>query len=119
MLASAGATCADSLIDTTRAVDGPPSYLVTTSELIARRLRSHSSSFLLCYVQRAKYQPELGGRVTARFTVQKSGRAVNIQTFGFDAEIDQCICEKLSAMEFGELDRAETVEYPFLFSPGA
>lgn len=116
---AAGATCADSLIDATRAIDGPASYAVSSGERINREIRSHAPLFKLCYLQRLKNLPDLGGRVTARFTVQKSGRAVNIQTFGFDAEIDQCICERLSAIDFGALDRAETIEYPFLFSPGA
>jgi hypothetical protein len=115
----AGASCADSIIDTTRAVDGPTSYVITTDELVARQIRQRLPEFQLCYIARAKYEPELRGRVTVRFTVQKTGRAVNIHTFGFDADIDQCVCAKLSALTFGSFDRDETVEYAFLFSPGA
>jgi len=122
---SAGAACADSLIDTTRAVDGPSpgdfpgNYVITASELVSREIRKRLPVFQRCYLERAKYQPELRGRVTARFTVQKTGKAKNIHTFGFDADIDQCVCAKLSALNFGSFDRDETVEYAFLFSPGA
>ena len=116
---SGGATCADSIIDTTRAVDMPTSYLLSTSELVSRQIRKQLPAFQLCYLTRLKYQPELRGRVTARFTVQKTGRAVKIHTFGFDAEIDQCVCDKLSALTFGSFDQDESVEYAFLFSPGA
>lgn len=122
-LRSQGAMCADSIIDPTRAIDAPidvpGNYVVTTTELVSREIRRQLPAFHLCYLERAKYQPELGGRVTARFTVEKSGRAVNIKTFGFDADIDQCVCAKLSALNFGSFDRTETVEYAFLFSPGA
>lgn len=117
--APAGATCADAIIDNTRSIGEAASYLVTTDELIRRSIRDRMASFQLCYLERARYQPDLAGRVTARFTVQKSGRAVNIQTTGFDPQIDQCICAKLSALEFGAFDHAQSFEYAFLFSPGA
>ncbi len=116
---SGGATCADSIIDPTRAVDMPTSYLLGTGEIVRRQIQQRIPAFRLCYLIRLKDQPDLRGRVTARFTVQKSGRAVNIHTFGFDGEIDQCVCEKLSALRFGSFDADETVEYAFLFAPGA
>jgi hypothetical protein len=121
---SGGATCADSIIDTTRAVDMPASnmptnYRLGTSEIVGRAIRKRLPTFQLCYLIRLKDQPDLRGRVTARFRVQKSGRPVNIHTFGFDAEIDRCVCERLSALTFGSFDQDETAEYAFLFSPGA
>jgi hypothetical protein len=120
---SGGATCADSIIDTTRAVDMPTgyptNYRLGTGEIVRRQIHQRLPAFQLCYLIRLKDQPDLRGRVSARFTVQRSGRPVNIHTFGFDAEIDQCVCEKLSALKFGSFDQDETVEYAFLFSPGA
>lgn len=116
-------TCSDSMIDPTRAVDGPldipTSYLVTVDELVARQIRDRMPQFQLCYLQRAKYIPALQGRVTARFTVKRSGSATNIRMIGIDAEVDRCVCEKLSTMTFGSFDRDQTVEYAFLFSPPA
>lgn len=116
---SGGATCADSIIDTTRAVDMPTSYRLGTVEIVRRQIHQRLPAFRLCYLIRLKDQPDLRGRVTARFTVQKTGRPVNIHMFGFDMEVDQCVCEKLSALTFGSFDQDETVEYAFLFSPGA
>ena len=97
----------------------PTSYRLGTSEIVRRQIQQRLPAFQLCYLIRLKYQPDLRGRVTARFMVQKSGRAVNIHTFGFDTEIDQCVCDRLSALTFGSFDQDESVEYAFLFSPGA
>lgn len=94
-------------------------YLVSVNELAARTIREHQGEFLRCYVQRARYQPNLEGRVTVTFTITPGGKAGRVRTVGFDADVDRCICERMRTLVFDQLAAGANVSFPFVFKPGA
>jgi hypothetical protein len=92
-------------------------YLVTAGELAARTIREHQGEFLRCYTQRARYLPNLEGRVTVTFTIETGGKPGRVRTVGFDADVDRCICEKMRTLVFESLAAGEKISFPFVFKP--
>jgi hypothetical protein len=65
-----------------------------------------------------RYKPSLAGRVDIDLAVGADGKATHIHTKGFDEELDRCLCEKLSELQFETLSGGEVkASYPFYFTP--
>jgi hypothetical protein len=95
-----------------------PGYLVSAEEIVDREMRRNHGAFLACFVHRLKYDPQLGGTVTLSFRILPDGRPTAIETRGFDAGIDRCVCEKLLGMHFGAAS-STTIRYPLRFVPSS
>ncbi len=93
-------------------------YLVTGNEVAARTLREHRGELLRCYVERARYEPTLEGRVTVSFTIAPDGKPGRVRTVGFDAQIDRCLCERIRAIVFDQMAVGAKVDYPLVFKAG-
>ncbi len=108
--------CEDTI---TRAPPQSGMGLVIDSEtFLERAMREHEPVLRNCYVQRLKYKPHLGGKVDIDLTIGADGKATRIHTTGFDEELDRCLCEKLSEIQFETLSGGEVkARYPLYFSP--
>ena len=96
------------------------SLVIDEETFLERAIREHEPVLRNCYVQRLSYKPHLAGTVTVELTIGADGRATHIHTKGFDADLDHCLCEKLSALQFETLSGGEVkASYPFYFTPPA
>lgn len=92
--------------------------VIDEETFLERAIREHEPVLRNCYVQRLKYKPHLGGKVDIEMTVGADGKAKHIRTKGFDAELDRCLCEELSKLQFETLSGGEVkASYPFYFTP--
>lgn len=111
------AICKDTLVQAPSTEAG---FVVDSETFLERAIRAHEPVLRNCYVQRLAYKPHLGGRVDVELTISAAGKATRIHTKGFDAELDRCLCEKLSEITFETLSDAEVkASYPFYFTPPA
>ncbi|MGE0399222.1 MAG: AgmX/PglI C-terminal domain-containing protein [Kofleriaceae bacterium] len=91
--------------------------VISETAFLERAIRQHRAGLRACYEQRLKYKPHLGGKVLVELTIGGDGKATRIHTRGFDEELDRCLCEKLSEIQFETLSGAEVkVTYPLLFT---
>ena len=92
--------------------------VIDEETFLERAIRQHEPELRACYVQRLHYKPHLAGRVTVELTIGADGKATRIHTKGFDADLDHCLCEKLSVIQFETLSGGEVkASYPFYFTP--
>jgi len=92
--------------------------VIDEETFLERTIRENEPMLRNCYVERLRYKPHLGGKVIVELTVGADGKATRIHTKGFDEELDRCLCEKLSALEFETLSGGEVkASYPFYFTP--
>lgn len=112
------AVCKDTLVQAAPSTEA--GFVVDSETFLERAIRAHEPVLRNCYVQRLAYKPHLGGRVDVELTISAVGKATRIHTKGFDAELDRCLCEKLSEITFETLSDAEVkASYPFYFTPPA
>ncbi len=91
-------------------------------EVVQRIVRQNFGRFRLCYEAGLRNNPNLQGRVTARFTIAKDG-SVGPATDGGsdlpDQSVVACVLRGMSGLSFPQPDSGEvTVSYPINFSPG-
>jgi hypothetical protein len=92
--------------------------VISEESFLQRAIREQEAVLRNCYVQRLKYKPHLGGKVDLEITVGSDGKAKHIRTKGFDEELDRCLCEKLSEVQFETLSGGEVkASYPLYFTP--
>jgi hypothetical protein len=93
------------------------------SEVIQRVVRQSFGRFRNCYEDGLRTNPNLEGRVTARFVISRDGSVGAVQSGGSDlpdAHVVACVLRTYSSLSFPSPgDGVVTVTYPLSFSPSA
>ncbi len=90
---------------------------------IDRVIRDHIKQIRYCYQRQLQRQPDLNGKVVAKFVIAKDGSvssaSVKSDSLGNPA-VGQCVVGRIQRMKFVEPmgGGIAIVSYPFLFSPG-
>ncbi len=92
-------------------------------EVIRRVVRQHLARFRYCYEKGLKTDPNLAGKVVARFNIKADGSVGAVSDGGStlsDASVKSCLLLVFQGMKFPapEGGGMVTVSYPLVFSPG-
>jgi hypothetical protein len=91
-------------------------------ELIQRIVRQSFGRFRLCYENGLRTNPNLQGRVSVRFVIDRSGRVTSAANAGSDlpdSAVVSCVTRAFTGMSFPEPENGiVSVTYPISFSPG-
>ncbi len=91
-------------------------------EVIQRIVRQNFGRFRLCYEKGLANNPNLQGRVAARFVIGKDGALANVQNGGSDlpdGSVLNCVLDGFRSLSFpAPEDGIVTVTFPIMFSPG-
>jgi outer membrane biosynthesis protein TonB len=86
-------------------------------------VRQSFGRFRGCYEEGLRSNPNLEGRVTARFVIARDGSVASVQSGGSDlpdAKVVACVLRNYQALSFPSPgDGVVTVTYPLMFSPSA
>ena len=92
------------------------------AEVIQRAVRQNFGRFRMCYEQGLMRNPNLEGRVTARFVIGRDGGVSNVSNGGSDlpdSGVVSCVVSAFYGLSFPAPDGGiVTVSYPIAFSPG-
>lgn len=92
-------------------------------EVIQRIVRQSFGRFRLCYENGLRNNPNLAGRVSVRFIIDRSGRVSSTANAGSDlpdSAVVSCVVRSFSGMSFPEPENGiVSVTYPISFSPGS
>ena len=91
-------------------------------EIIQRVVRQHRREVRDCYSEVLERDPDLGGRVIVRFTIDPSGTVASagIQESDLDNDdVEDCLLRRIERWRFPEPSTPGLVHvtYPFIFSP--
>jgi hypothetical protein len=90
-------------------------------ELIQRVVRQNFGRFRQCYESALRANPNLTGRVTARFVIDRDGSVSNVANGGSDLPDSgavQCVVSAFYGLSFpAPKDGVVRVSYPILFTP--
>jgi hypothetical protein len=93
------------------------------SSVIQRVVRQNFGRFRACYEDGLKTNPNLEGRVTARFVIARDGSVATVQSGGGDlpdSHVVACVLRAYSSLSFpSPADGIVRVSYPLVFSPSA
>jgi hypothetical protein len=93
------------------------------SEVIQRIVRQSFGRFRNCYEDGLRTNPNLEGRVTARFVISRDGSVGAVQSGGSDLpdpRVVSCVLRTYSTLSFPSPENGiVTVTYPLSFSPSA
>jgi hypothetical protein len=103
-----------------------PGVSITTghipAEVIQRIVRQNFGRFRNCYQNGLTRNPNLEGRVTARFVIGREGAVSNVSNGGSDipdSGVVSCVLQTYYSLSFPSPDAGiVTVSYPLMFSPG-
>ncbi len=91
------------------------------SDVGERVIQRHARWFRRCYLNSARFRPQLVGTLRSRFTVRCDGTvAPGVRLEGMDEapELRSCVRDLLRALEFPRPNGGEaTFAYPFTFLP--
>lgn len=91
-------------------------------EVVQRIVRQNYGRFRLCYENGLRSNPNLTGRVTARFVISREGAVSNVQNGGSDlpdAGVVSCVVQAFYGLSFPTPENGiVTVSYPIMLSPG-
>jgi hypothetical protein len=91
-------------------------------ELIQKIVRTHYGVFRACYEAGLKKNPDLYGRVSTRFIIERDGQVRRSDpdcSSMPDPEVVRCVVEGYKTLSFPEPEGGiVTVVYPIMFSPG-
>ena len=92
------------------------------SEVVQRIVRQNYGRFRFCYENGLRLNPNLTGRVTARFVIGSTGSVMTVQNGGSDipdSAVVSCVVQAFYGLSFPSPEHGVvTVSYPILFSPG-
>jgi hypothetical protein len=92
------------------------------AEVIQRTVRQNFGRFRMCYEQGLMRNPNLEGRVTARFVIGRDGGVSNVGNGGSDladSGVVSCVIGAFYGLSFPAPEGGiVTVSYPIAFSPG-
>jgi hypothetical protein len=91
------------------------------AEVIQRIVRQNDGRYRFCYQNALKANPNLQGRVTVRFLIDRAG-AVSVASDGGsdipDEGVRRCVVSSFTALSFPAPESGVvTVVYPIMFSP--
>jgi hypothetical protein len=91
-------------------------------EVIQRIVRQNYGRFRMCYEQGLARNPNLEGRVSARFVIGRDGSVSNVSNGGSDladSGVVGCVVSAFYGLSFPQPEGGiVTVVYPIMFSPG-
>lgn len=91
-------------------------------EVIQRVVRQNYGRFRLCYENGLRANPTLMGKVVARYTIDATGKTVDVKDGGStlaDAAVVQCVLRGFGNFVYPKPDGGVVVvSYPILFEPG-
>jgi hypothetical protein len=91
-------------------------------EVIQRIVRQNFGRFRTCYEQGLDRNPNLQGRVSARFVIGRDGAVSNVSNGGSDlpdSGVVSCVLSAFYGLEFPQPEGGiVTVVYPIMFAPG-
>lgn len=91
-------------------------------EVIQRTVRQNFGRFRLCYQQGLTRNPNLQGRVSARFVIDRSGAVSSVSNGGSDlpdSAVTSCVISAFYGLSFPQPENGiVTVVYPIQFAPG-
>ena len=91
-------------------------------EVVQRIVRQNYGRFRQCYENGLRANPNLSGRVTARFVIAREGSVSSVQNGGSDlpdASVVSCVVSAFYGLSFPTPEAGiVTVSYPIMFSPG-
>jgi len=91
-------------------------------EVVQRIVRQNYGRFRMCYENGLNRNPNLTGRVTARFVIGREGSVTNAQNGGSDlpdSAVVSCVVSAFYGLSFPTPENGiVTVSYPIMFSPG-
>jgi hypothetical protein len=92
------------------------------AEVVQRIVRQNYGRFRMCYERGLGSNPNLSGRVTARFVIGRDGAVASVQNGGSDlpdASVVSCVVQAFYGLSFPTPENGiVTVSYPIMFSPG-
>jgi hypothetical protein len=92
------------------------------SEVIQRVVRQNYGRFRQCYEAGLRANPNLTGRVTARFVIGRDGAVTNVSNGGGDlpdSGVTSCVISAFYGLSFPSPDNGiVTVTYPIMLVPG-
>jgi hypothetical protein len=92
------------------------------AEVVQRIVRQNYGRFRLCYENGLRSNPNLTGRVTARFVISREGSVSNVQNGGSDipdSGVVSCVVQAFYGLSFPSPENGiVSVSYPIMFSPG-
>jgi hypothetical protein len=90
---------------------------------IARVVRRRANSIRACYEQRLQVNPNLRGKLTARWTIGLNGRVASANLAGStlgDRAVVACVLRVIRRMSFAKPEGGVCiVQWPFVFNPGS
>ncbi|MES1174384.1 MAG: AgmX/PglI C-terminal domain-containing protein [Myxococcales bacterium] len=91
-------------------------------EVVQRIVRQNYGRFRMCYENGLHLNPNLTGRVTARFVIGREGAVTNAANGGSDmpdSGVTSCVVQAFYGLSFPKPENGiVTVSYPIMFSPG-
>jgi len=91
-------------------------------EVIQRIVRQNYGRFRMCYQQGLTRNPNLQGRVEARFVIDRTGAVSQVMNGGSDlpdSEVKSCVLSAFYGLSFPSPEGGiVTVTYPIMFAPG-
>ena len=92
-------------------------------EVVQRIVRQNFGRFRLCYENGLRNNPNLQGRVSARFTIGRDGGVSNVANGGSDmpdGSVVSCVVRAFNGLNFPQPEGGVvSITYPVLFSPGS
>ncbi len=92
------------------------------TEVIQRIVRQNFGRFRLCYEASLRDKPQLAGRVTVKFVIDRSGAVSSTADGGSDigdAKMVDCVVKGFANLAFPQPEGSVvTVTYPIIFNPG-
>jgi hypothetical protein len=90
--------------------------------VIQKRIRADFGAMRACYEVGMAHRPDLAGRITAKFIIERSGTvraAEAICTSLPDSEVVRCVIDRFARLSFPQPEGGVvTVIYPIKFNPG-
>jgi hypothetical protein len=90
-------------------------------DVIQRIVRQNFGRFRQCYEMGLRANPNLEGRVTARFVIGRDGAVSNVSAGGDlpDAQVKSCVASAFYGLSFPSPENGiVTVSYPIMLTPG-
>jgi hypothetical protein len=91
-------------------------------EVVQRIVRQNYGRFRMCYESGLQRNPNLSGRVTARFVIGRDGAVANVANGGSDlpdSSVVSCVVAAFYGLSFPTPENGiVSVSYPILFAPG-
>lgn len=92
------------------------------AEVVQRIVRQNYGRFRMCYETGLRGNPNLSGRVTARFVIGREGAVANVANGGSDlpdSGVVSCVVQAFYGLSFpAPANGVVRVSYPIMFSPG-